>query len=285
MDDANPVPPASSVKSGAGELILRVASALVLAPLALGSAYVGGWLFVLFWGVAALIVFWEWTSMMAGADRRSVLMTGSAGLALALALAGAQRFRSAVIVLAMGALGAAALSGRGQRGWAAGGVCYAGVIVIAPVVLRSDGVYGFIAILFLFAIVWATDIAAYFAGRAIGGPLLLPRVSPKKTWSGAIAGLAAAAVAAILVAKAADLPGLAAIAAIAVILSAFSQAGDLFESAIKRKFGAKDSGHLIPGHGGLMDRLDGFVAAAFAAVLMGLVRGGSEAPARGLLLW
>jgi phosphatidate cytidylyltransferase len=223
--------------------------------------------------------------MMAGADRRSVLMTGSAGLALALALAGAQRFRSAVIVLAMGALGAAALSGRGQRGWAAGGVCYAGVIVIAPVVLRSDGVYGFIAILFLFAIVWATDIAAYFAGRAIGGPLLLPRVSPKKTWSGAIAGLAAAAVAAILVAKAADLPGLAAIAVIAVILSAFSQAGDLFESAIKRKFGAKDSGHLIPGHGGLMDRLDGFVAAAFAAVLIGLVRGGSEAPARGLLLW
>lgn len=285
MGDANPAPAASSVKSGASELVLRVASALVLAPLAIGTAYLGGWLFVVFWGVAALIVYWEWTSLMAGADRRSVLMAGSAGLALALALAGAQRFRSAVIVLAMGALGAAALSGRGQRGWAAGGVCYAGAVGIAPVMLRSDDAYGFTAVLLLFAVVWATDIAAYFAGRAIGGPLLMPRFSPKKTWSGAIGGVAAAVIAAIVLAKTAGLSGLPAIAIIAVLLSAVSQAGDLFESAFKRKFGAKDSGHLIPGHGGLMDRLDGFVAASLVAVSIGLVRGGWEAPARGLLLW
>ncbi len=272
-------------QSGAGELALRVASAVVLAPLAIGTAYLGGWPFVAFWSVAALIVFWEWTSLMGGADRRSVLMAGGAGLALALALAGAHRFRSAIIVLAMGTLGAAALSGRGQRGWAAGGVCYAGAIGIAPVLLRSDDAYGFTAVLLLFAIVWTTDIAAYFAGRAIGGPLLLPRVSPKKTWSGAIAGLAAAVIAAIVLAKIAGLSGLPAIAMIAVLLSAVSQAGDLFESALKRKFGAKDSGHLIPGHGGLMDRLDGFVAAAFVAMLIGLVRGGWEMPARGLLLW
>lgn len=285
MGDANPVSAASSAKSRAGELALRIASALVLAPLAIGTAYLGGWPFVVFWGVAALIVFWEWTSLMGGADRRPVLMAGGAGLALALALAGADRFRSASIVLAMGALGAAALSGRGQRGWAAGGVFYAGAIGIAPVLLRSDEAYGFAALIMLFAIVWATDIAAYFAGRAIGGPLLMPRVSPKKTWSGAIAGVAAAVIAAVVVAKAAGLSGLPAIAMIAVVLSAVSQAGDLFESALKRKFGAKDSGHLIPGHGGLMDRLDGFVAAAFVAMLVGLVRGGWETPARGLLLW
>ncbi len=285
MGDANPLSAASSAKSRAGELALRVASALVLAPLAIGTAYLGGWPFVAFWSVAALIVFWEWSSLMGGADRRSVLMTGGAGLALALALAGAHRFRSAIIVLAMGALGAAALSGRGQRGWAACGVFYAGAIGIAPVLLRADDAYGFTAVLLLFAVVWMTDIAAYFAGRAIGGPLLMPRVSPKKTWSGAIAGLAAAVIAAVVVAKTAGLSGLPAIAIIAVLLSAVSQAGDLFESALKRKFGAKDSGHLIPGHGGLMDRLDGFVAAAFVALLIGLVRGGWETPARGLLLW
>ncbi|TMJ22060.1 MAG: phosphatidate cytidylyltransferase, partial [Alphaproteobacteria bacterium] len=100
-----------------------------------------------------------------------------------------------------------------------------------------------------------TDIAAYFSGRAIGGAKLWPRVSPKKTWSGAIAGTAAAIVAGLLVASAAQIPGLWAIAGLAVLLSASAQGGDLFESFLKRKFRAKDSSQLIPGHGGVMDRL------------------------------
>jgi phosphatidate cytidylyltransferase len=279
----------------ARELALRVASALVLAPLAIFVAYVGGWPFALFWGAAAMGVLWEWTSLVSGEDRRAVLMTGGAAVVLALALAGsipdadqpvrATRLIAAVVVMAMGMLGAAALTSRGQRGWVAAGIPYAGAIGVAPVVLRSDASYGFIAMIILFAVVWATDILAYFIGRAVGGPKLMPKVSPKKTWSGALGGTAGAVVAAFVIAMLWGLSGLFAIAVIAALLSVASQAGDLLESFLKRRFGAKDSSHLIPGHGGLMDRLDGFVVAALFATLIGIFRGGVEAPARGLLVW
>jgi phosphatidate cytidylyltransferase len=142
-----------------------------------------------------------------------------------------------------------------------------------------------IAIFFLFAIVWTTDIAGYFAGRAIGGPKLAPSISPKKTWSGAIAGLIAVVV--IVAIGARYVPGvrLAPLIAISMLLSIVSQAGDLAESALKRRFDVKDASQIIPGHGGVMDRLDGFWAAAVCAALIGLARGGFEEPARGLLVW
>lgn len=267
------------------ELVLRVCSALVLVPLAIGTAYIGGWPFALFWSAAAIGVLWEWMSLVAGADRRSVLMTGGTSIALALVLVFIGHQLAAMFVLAMGTLGAAALAPAERRMWVAGGVPYAGTLGIAPIVLRSDGEHGFLAVIFLFAIVWATDIVAYFVGRAVGGPKLAPRVSPKKTWSGAAGGMVAAVVAAVIVAHAAALTGLFAIAMLAVVLSVFAQGGDLFESFLKRRFGAKDSGHLIPGHGGLMDRLDGFVTASIVAVLIGLARGGFEAPGRGMLVW
>lgn len=295
MVDANPVRFWSAAKLGGGELALRVCSALVLAPLAVAIAYVGGWTFVVFWAVAAMVVLWEWTLLVAGRDQRPILMTGGASVLLAIALAGsvgsaaegihAVRLLAAIPVLAMGMLGVAALAPRAQRAWVAGGIPYAGAIGIAPIVLRSDAALGFIAIILLFAIVWATDIFAYFIGRAVGGPKLTPKFSPKKTWSGAIGGIVAAVVVAIVIAQVAGLNGLLPIAMIAVLLSIAAQAGDLFESVLKRHFGAKDSSHLIPGHGGLMDRLDGFVTSAVLAALIGLARGGLEAPARGLLMW
>lgn len=269
----------------AGELALRIFSALLLIPLALAAAYAGGWPFALFWGAAAIGVLWEWIALMSGTDRTSLLFAGAAALALALVLAVAGFDLAAVIVLAMGALGAAALAPGERQRWVAGGVPYAGCLVIAPIVLRSDAEYGFLAIIFLFAVVWTTDIAAYFVGRAVGGPKLVAEVSPNKTWSGAIAGLLAAIVAAIAVAKFAALAQWFAIAMLAVVLSVFAQAGDVFESFLKRRFGAKDSSRLIPGHGGLMDRLDGFVAASVVAAVVGLSRGGFAAPGRGLLLW
>ena len=145
--------------------------------------------------------------------------------------------------------------------------------------------YGFQAIIYLFAIVWATDIAAYFCGRAIGGPKLAPSISPKKTWSGAIAGTFGAIAVAAIIARLFGSIELVPFCGVAFLLSAVAQLGDLMESAIKRKFGAKDASHLIPGHGGVMDRLDGFWAAALLACLIGLIRGGIDAPARGLLLW
>jgi phosphatidate cytidylyltransferase len=151
--------------------------------------------------------------------------------------------------------------------------------------LRDDAEYGFVAIILLYAVVWSTDIAAYFVGRAVGGPKLLPQVSPKKTWSGAVGGTLAAVIVVVIVAKAAGLTAVAAIGLIAVALSIVAQVGDLFESFLKRRFGAKDSGHLIPGHGGLMDRLDGFVTVAVFALLIGLLRGGTEMPGRGLVVW
>jgi phosphatidate cytidylyltransferase len=267
------------------ELALRIASAFVLAPLAIAVTYVGGWPFVVFWGLAAAGVLWEWMLLVGPDDRRTTLTTGVAALALAVALAGADRQLAAVIVVAMGTLAVAALAPSSRRLWIAGGVPYAGAIGLAPVVLRTDAEHGFLAVIFLYAIVWTTDIVGYFVGRVVGGPKLMPRISPKKTWSGAIGGTVAAIVVAIATANAAGLTSLLGVAMIAAVLSFVAQAGDLFESALKRRFGAKDSSHVIPGHGGLMDRLDGFVAATVLAALVGLARGGVEAPGRGLLVW
>ncbi|MGZ3357890.1 MAG: phosphatidate cytidylyltransferase [Xanthobacteraceae bacterium] len=274
-----------AVESCGGELALRICSALVLVPLALGAAYLGGWPFAVLWGLAAMVVLWEWNSLVAGSDQRIVLTTGGASLALAIALVLTGHLLAAVIVLAISTLGVASLAPAKRRTWIAAGVPYAGALGVAPIVLRSDNGEGFLAVIFLFAVVWTTDIAAYFAGRAIGGPRLMPRVSPNKTWSGAIGGTLAAVVVALALAKVTALTGLFAIAMLAVILSICAQGGDLFESFLKRRFGAKDSGHLIPGHGGLMDRLDGFVTASVVAALIGLLRGGFEAPGRGLLVW
>jgi phosphatidate cytidylyltransferase len=169
--------------------------------------------------------------------------------------------------------------------WAAVGVVYAALLLIAPVVLRRDANYGMIVIFMLFAIVWTTDIAGYFGGRAIGGPKLAPSISPKKTWSGAIAGLVGVAVIASLAARYIPAARTAPLVIVSILLSLVSQAGDLAESALKRRFGIKDSSQIIPGHGGVMDRLDGFWAAAVCAAIIGLARGGFAEPATGLLVW
>ena len=218
-----------------------------MAPIAIGITWFGGWPFVLFWAAAACIVLWEWTRLVTRSSR--------AGTYAAFAI------------------------------WMVAGLAYAGVLLLAPVILRRDPSLGFVAILFLFAVVWATDIAAYFAGRAIGGPKLWPAVSPNKTWSGAIGGTLGGVAAALIVVKVAGLVIAPMLVLVTLALSVASQAGDLLESALKRGFGAKDSGDLIPGHGGLMDRLDGFLTAVLAAVMVGLLRGGFDGAAHGLLAW
>jgi phosphatidate cytidylyltransferase len=268
-----------------GELALRVASAVVLAPLAIGAAYVGGWAFAGFWGIAALAVLWEWGTLVAASDRQPVLLAGTVSVVLAVLLAAAAQLLAAVVILAMAMLAVAALAPAERRLWVAASIPYAGAIGLAPLLLRSDNWEGFVATLFVFAVVWSTDIAAFFVGRAIGGPKLMPRVSPKKTWSGAIGGMLAAVVVALALAKTTMVTTVFAIALLAVSLSAAAQAGDLFESFVKRRFGTKDASRLIPGHGGVMDRLDGFVSACALAALVGVARGGLEAPGRGLLVW
>jgi phosphatidate cytidylyltransferase len=133
-------------------------------------------------------------------------------------------------------------------------------------------------------VVWATDIGGYFAGRTIGGPKLWVRVSPKKTWAGAIGGLTGSLIVAAGFA-ASGIGRMVSMLLLAAALSVVSQLGDLFESAVKRRFGVKDSSHLIPGHGGVLDRIDGFVAAIVLAAIIGVMRGGADGVARGLMVW
>lgn len=288
---AEPAPLAEKPNS---ELALRVVSALVLAPLAIAVVYLpekypllGIWLFGLFWLIAALAVWWEWNALVSGPGNRLLFVLGGAALMLSAVIAefGAARTRPPMLIVILGALAVGVFARKERRIWGAGGLLYAGALLTAPIILRRDPDFGLAAILFLFALVWATDVAGYFAGRTFGGPKLAPKISPNKTWSGAIGGLAGAMIAGAAVAKFFALDEVFTIGIVALVLSAVAQAGDLFESAVKRRFGAKDSGHLIPGHGGFMDRLDGFVAAAAAAAVLGILRGGLDSPAQGLLLW
>jgi phosphatidate cytidylyltransferase len=267
------------------ELTLRVVSSAVLAPLAVALSYLGGWTFFLFWAIAACGIFWEWRAILRdpGPTPKGL---GECAVAVAGASAMTGRLGAAAVFLGLGMVVEAVVATTAVfRAWAAAGVLYAGSLLIACVLLRADPQYGFAAIVFLFAIVWTTDILAYFVGRFLGGPRLWPQVSPNKTWSGATGGLAGAIVAALAVAYYAHLANPLAAAALALVLSVASQGGDLFESAFKRRFGVKDAGHVIPGHGGIMDRLDGFLAAAVLAAVIGVARGGLDAPARGLLVW
>lgn len=176
------------------------------------------------------------------------------------------------------------LTGR-SIAWIFPGFVYAALAFLAPFFLRMDDEYGLAAVLWLFAVVWGSDIMAFVCGRTIGGPKLWPRVSPKKTWSGFIGGTAAAVAAGTGIAAAFGAPNLVAVAIVSLIAAVLSQGGDLFESSLKRHFGVKDSGKLIPGHGGLMDRLDGFVLAGAFALALGLWRGGFDAAGRGVLMW
>lgn len=282
-----PSPPAdnTATKPGASNLTLRILSAAVMAPVAVGVAYFGGWVFAVFWTAAAIAVLWEWIGLVAGRDHRLTLLSCGGAIVIAGVLATTEHQVVALLLVALGALAASIFAPREQRLWIMAGIAYAGTMMLAPVTLRGDDWLGFIAIVLLFAVVWTTDVLAYFTGRAFGGPKLMPSVSPKKTWSGAIGGTLGAVAAALAVGAIFGGLNMTALAILALVLSAVSQAGDLLESQIKRQFGAKDASTLIPGHGGAMDRLDGFWTAVIVALAIGLVRGGLDEPARGLLIW
>ena len=227
------------------ELQLRVISAIVLAVLALGSTWVGGTLFIVVWAILALLVLQEWMTIT--------------------------RIKPNFAV------------------WGAAGIVYAVGLFFSVIVLRTGApdpqgqYYGLLAILFLFAVVWASDVFAYFTGRALGGPKLAPRISPNKTWSGFCGGIVGGMATATALMAAFGYGRFALYhAGLAAVLSLASIFGDLFESAFKRRFGVKDSGKLIPGHGGFMDRMDGIVTASITAALIAFAID-AFAPARALL--
>lgn len=274
--------PTAPAEQGSRNLVMRVAAAAVLAPLAIAIAYAGGWLWLGFVTLAAIGLYVEWLTIV-GARTPRVTAAGVMALFGAAVWLGLGRIGATYVFVALGVILAALLSPH-RRGWAALGGCYAFAALIASVAVRLDPGWGFTALMFVLLIVWVTDIGGYFAGRGIGGPKLWPRVSPKKTWAGAIGGFAAslmvaAGFAAFGLGKA--LPML----LLGAILSIASQLGDLFESAVKRRFGVKDSSHIIPGHGGLLDRLDGFVAAVVLAAIFGFLRSGADGVGRGLMVW
>ncbi len=280
------------------ELKLRVASALVIAPLALLITWWGGMPFSVMLIAGSVLMADEWSTIVLGASRApdrlaALCLVGLATTAAAFGgLVGLTTGVVALIVVlciglaAVLALRSGRLSGRGPgaAAWAPWGAVYAVVPCLALDALR-DSPKGLWLVIFLFAVVWSTDIAAYFTGRALGGPKLWPAVSPKKTWSGALGGLFVAALAGVLVAHLAGAPRLLPVLAVAAALSIVSQGGDLLESALKRRFDVKDSGRLIPGHGGILDRVDGLVAAAVLAILVATFHGGTQNAAAGLIMW
>lgn len=253
-------------------LIPRILSALVLAPVVLFAAWIGWPLFPLLVALTGVGMIWEWQRM----TTKPAVFNGAGGL-IAVAMAVAAIIATALPLQALAVVVIAApcawVLGKGR--WLAIGTLYVGVPVVSLVWIRQAG--GAFTLFWLLAVIWATDIGAYAVGRTVGGPKLAPPISPGKTWSGLIGGMISAAVVGLAggIYMRQPEPWLA--GALAAILAVVAQVGDLFESWIKRRSGIKDSSRLIPGHGGLLDRVDGLIAAApVVALLVVCYKGGME---------
>jgi phosphatidate cytidylyltransferase len=266
------------------ELQQRVVSGLAVAALALAMLLWGPMPFAILLGLVAAAMSWEWNRIVRGTGEDVI---AAVHIATALGVAGLAAFGMAGLGLAAVAVGgvtvAALAVGSGHIALSCAGVFYTGLPVIALVWLRgSDGSLGLLAVLFILLAVAATDTAAYFTGRALGGPKLWPSVSPNKTWSGLVGGVTAAALTGAVFPWISGSGWWVWLAGLGLVLGCVAQAGDLAESALKRHFDVKDASDLIPGHGGFMDRMDGIVTASVAAAL---IAAASEAyaPARALL--
>lgn len=253
----------------ASQLQQRVVTGVVLAIAAVAALWFGGYPFAALVAAAVLVMFTEWTAM----HRLPLLLRrmGLALLAIVVWIAAILGQPNEALMLLGGGAGLIGLfAGRMRRGDGRPmvlGLLYCGLPAVALVWLRAAP-WGFHATLFVMAVVWGADIFAYFTGRAVGGPKLAPGISPNKTWSGALGGLAGSLAVAggmcLLWPGYANLEGAGRLLVIAAPLAVVSILGDLYESALKRRAGVKDSGSILPGHGGVMDRLDGLVPAAVA---------------------
>jgi len=251
------------------ELRTRATVGIALIALAMGALLAGGIIFWMLLAVAGVLMQGEWGDLT-GADpqqRKNAMFAVSIPLALLCPLAAGIDWP----VMIAGAAAFFFVLFTSRKPGLALGIPYICIPIVALQFLRGEQPYAFGLLLALWALalVWATDIGAYFAGRSIGGPKLAPRVSPSKTWSGLAGGVLAALLLGFLLHRFAGLP--IQLAAASGLLAVAAQLGDLLESWMKRRAGVKDSGTLLPGHGGVMDRLDGVVAAAPLAALFYLI--------------
>jgi phosphatidate cytidylyltransferase len=266
---SGPAPPSARF----GDLGLRVLSAIGLAAIVLFDLWLGGVWVAALAALAAVLMLWELHRMATGDGRAlaPALAVAATAAAVAVFVTGAAGIGWGALFLAPGAALAALVAGQ-ARAWMAGGVIYIGFAMAYVTIIRDDPALGLAAVVWLILVVAAADIGAYFTGRLVGGPKLWPAVSPKKTWSGALGGLASALVVGFATAAVAGW-GLRTIAVLSVGVAIASQAGDLVESSVKRHFGVKDASRLIPGHGGVMDRLDGIVGGLWFFALYDIVGG------------
>lgn len=263
------VKPPANGRTPKPELALRVAAAAVLVPVVLLGAWAGGIWFALLVAIVIAVAGHEWSRLCHLERPLSVALLISTGPVLAIALV-ASGIAASLLVFVLAVVFAIGSRDSANRLWSVAGIIYIGVPTVAILILRFDPRLGLETLFFLFGVVWLTDIGAYAFGRVIGGPRLAPSISPGKTWAGAIGGLILA------VAGAYGGSGFMAIqlpfgaVVLAIILSIATQCGDLFESWVKRRFNKKDSGTIIPGHGGILDRIDGLLIAApvMAAIII-----------------
>jgi phosphatidate cytidylyltransferase len=266
-----------------GDFAVRLVTGIAIAAGAALIVFSGPSAFAVLVVAASLLVGWEWGRLVHGPDIGILVAVQLGTVAIAGVLAASGFVGLGLLGLPIGAILATLLSLGRNSFLAALGVLYAGFPAVVLIWLRSDPAQGLLAVIFLILIVAVADTAAFVSGRLLRGPLLWPKVSPNKTWSGFAGALAASAVVGALFGLA--VPGASALrlAAAGALLALVAHAGDLAESALKRRFGAKDAGSLLPGHGGVMDRVDGLVAAA-SAVGLAAIAIDMHSPARALLL-
>lgn len=266
------------------EMTTRLASAVVMGALALGSVLVSVWTFVALAIAAGVTVAWEWGRLVRRAGFDAIAGVQSAAVAAVAAAIALSRPGLALLATAL-ALGGTVLLGLSSAtlGWSLLGIVYSVLPASAMVWLRADPTLGAMALLYLLVVAWTTDTASYAGGRLIGGPKLAPKISPQKTWAGLTVGTLTPALVGFAFAYFLEETTAWRLALISVVIAAACQIGDLGESAVKRRFGAKDMSNLIPGHGGLLDRIDGLLIAAIAAALIALRDPAN--PGRGLLIW
>jgi phosphatidate cytidylyltransferase len=266
------------------EVVLRLASALVLAALALGATLYSPWSFLVLVMVGGGLAAWEWGHLTRGNGfDATALISAVTVAAVAVLVALGQPDLAALILAAASVAIFVTTPARSEAAWSLAGLLYVALPAAALIWLRSDVTLGALALVYLFAVAWTTDTASYGAGRLIGGPKLAPRISPRKTWSGFVVGALTPALVGLAFAAALKSTSAAWLALVSVALALACQAGDLTESWVKRRFGAKDMSQIIPGHGGLLDRVDGLLFAAMLAAVIALRDPAN--PGRGLLDW